>query len=76
MYRLKLVSNESGLVDPRLFKVGLWTKNTIFGPVSSTILAVLKRTEHLTYVFIPKGETNKTSNYQKGKSNEMSYIVS
>ena len=47
-----------------------------FGPVSSTILAVLKRTENLAYVFIPKRETNITSNYQKGKSNKMSYIIS
>ena len=47
-----------------------------FGPVSSTILAVLKRMENLAYVFIPKRETNITSNYQKGKSNKMSYIIS
>ena len=59
-----------------MFKVGPRPKNTIFGPVSSTILAVLKGTENLAYVFIPKGETNKTSNYQKGKSNKMSHIIS
>ena len=49
-----------------MFKVGLRPKNTIFGSVSSTILAALKGTENLAYIFIPKGETNKTSNYQKG----------
>ena len=31
-----------------------------FGPVFSTILAVLKGNQNLAYVFIPKGETNKT----------------
>ena len=34
----------------------------------------VKRTANLAYVFIPKGETNKTSNYLKGKSNKMLYI--
>ena len=61
-------------VDLRWFKVGPRPKNTNFGPVSSTILAVLKGPENLAYVFIQKGEANKTSNYQKGKSNKMSYI--
>ena len=51
-------------------------KNTIFGSVSSTMLGVLKGTESLAYVFIPEGETNKTLNYQKGKSNKMPYIIS
>ena len=58
-------------VDLRWFKVGPRPKNTNFGPVSSTILAVLKGPENLAYVFIQKGEANKTSNYQKGKSNKM-----
>ena len=40
------------------------------------MLAVLKGPENLAYVFIPTGETNKTSNYQKGKSNKMFYIIS
>ena len=60
----------------KVFKIGPRPKTTIFGPVFSTILAVLKGTENLAYVFIPKGETNRTSNYQKGKSNKMSYIIS
>ena len=51
-------------------------KLPFFGPVSSTIPTVLKGTENLAYVFIPEGETNKTSNYQKGKSYKMSYIIS
>ena len=59
-----------------MFKVGPRPKNTIFGPVFATILAVLKGTGNLAYVFIPKGETNRTSNYQKEKSNKMSYIIS
>ena len=37
---------------------------------------MLKGTENLAYVFISIGETNKTSNYQKGKSKKMPYIVS
>ena len=64
------------MVDLRVFKVGPRPKNIIFGPVSLTILAVLKGTENLAYVFISIGETNKTSNYQKGKSNKMPYIIS
>ena len=60
------------LVDLRVFKVGPKPKNTILGPVSSTTLAVLKGTENVAYIFIPKGETNKTSNYQQGKSNKVS----
>ena len=50
-------------------KGGLRPKNTIFG-------TVLKRTENLAYVSIPNRETNKTSNYQKRKSNKMSNIIS
>ena len=61
---------------PKVFKIGPRPKTTIFGPVFSTILAVLKGTENLAYVFIPKGETNKTSNCQKGKSSKISYIIS
>ena len=45
------------LVDLWVFKVGPTPKNTIFGSVSSTILAVLKETENLAYAFILKGET-------------------
>ena len=60
----------------KVFKIGPRPKTTIFGPVFSTILAVLKGTENLAYVFIPKGETNETSNYQKRKPNKMSYIIS
>ena len=61
---------------PKVFKIGPRPKTTILGPVFSTILAVLKGTENLAYVLIPKGETNETSNYQKGKPNKMSYIIS
>ena len=64
------------LGDLKVFKVGPRPKNTIFGPVPSTILAVLKETENLAYVFIPNGETNKTSNYQKRESNKISDIIS
>ena len=38
--------------------------------VSSTILAVLKGTENLAYVFIPKGETDKTSNSNYQRENQ------
>ena len=47
-----------------------------FGASFLTTLAVLKGTENVAYIFIPKGETNKTSNYQQGKSNKVSYIIS
>ena len=30
---------------------------------------MLKGTSNLVYIFVPKGETNKTSNYQQGKYN-------
>ena len=64
------------MVGLRGFKVGPRPKYTIFEPVSSTIVAALKGPENLAYVYIPKGETSNTSNYQKEKSNQMSYIIS
>ena len=75
LYRLKLVSNESGLLwqtegGSKLVpgqKIPFWASFLNY-------TGSAKRTANLADVFIPKGETNKTSNYLKGKSNKMSYI--
>ena len=58
------------MLDLREFKVDPRPKNTIFGSVLSTMLVVLKRPEIQPVFVFQTGKPNKTTFYQKRKSNK------